>query len=43
MKIKENIITTMEQPETMQEDGDNCCEVWWVTGLTDLLFIVTNV
>ena len=24
MKIKENIITTMDQPEAMQEDGDNC-------------------
>ena len=23
MKIKENIITTMDQPEAMQEDGDN--------------------
>ena len=24
MKIKENIITTMDQLEAMQEDGDNC-------------------
>ena len=24
MKIKENIITTMDQPEAVQEDGDNC-------------------
>ena len=23
MKIKENIITTMDQPDAMQEDGDN--------------------
>ena len=23
MKIKEKIITTMDQPEAMQEDGDN--------------------
>ena len=23
MKIKENIITTMDQPEAVQEDGDN--------------------
>ena len=23
MKIKENIITTMDQPEATQEDGDN--------------------
>ena len=23
MKIKENIITTMDQPEAMQENGDN--------------------